>query len=148
MRLPLTALTAGLALALIAPSGAAAIAPKKPFQLRTGTAKTNGTTAAKGTVQFTSTSQASIRGTIDDVCPRDGYGAYLRLKFIYRDGPSSETVATDTRMCEPGPQPFSVLSTYQPGRRIVRVQLILEERNIDAYPTAYGDIAQMSVLRG
>lgn len=148
MRLSLPALTAGLALALalVAPSGAAA-GPKKPFDVRTGTAKTKGTTVAKGTVEFVTTSQVSIRGTIDDVCPQDGYGAYLRVRYIYRDGPLVEGIVTDTRKCTPGPQAFSLLSSYQPGRRIVRVQFILEERDYDAYPSALGDVAQVSVPR-
>jgi len=37
--------------------------------------------------------------------------------------------------------------TAAPGRRIVRVQFILEERDYDAYPTALGDVAQVSVRR-
>jgi hypothetical protein len=147
MRISLTALTAGLALALVAPPGAAA-GPKNPFQVRTATAKTKGTTVAKGTVEFVTTSQVSIRGTLDDVCPQDGYGAYLRVRYIYRAGPLAEGIVTDRRTCKPGPQAFSLLSTPQPGRRIVRVQFILEERDYDAYPSALGDVAQVSVRRG
>ena len=83
--------------------------------MRTGIAKTKGTTVAKGTVQFVTTSQVSIRGTIDDVCPQDGYGAYLRVRYIYRSGPLAEGIVTDRRKCKPGPQAFSLLSTSSRG---------------------------------
>lgn len=96
-RLLAATLVAGSALAGLTAASSAG-APRAAFDLRAKGVETQGRARAVGTVQLqTNTAgrqRAVVKAFLNDVCPKDGFGAYLEVRAYY---PSSATLAYSTR---------------------------------------------------
>src|SRR6476620_9418676 len=58
-------------------------AQAKGYDLTTGTAVTKGNANAAGTVTFPTAKSFHVKGTGNDICPKDGYGAYIEFKINF-----------------------------------------------------------------
>jgi hypothetical protein len=111
---------------LLAAAPAADAAVTRTFDFRTGTSVTEGHAHAWGNVTFRGR-QVSLTGRLNDVCPGDGLGAYLRV-FVYvrGSGPVSSTEFKDVGKCG---DPNGVVVSYDYGgsRVVTAVKLSLRE---------------------
>lgn len=109
-----------------------------------GSAPSDGSARASGSVTFNSKANFAISGRINDRCPGDGYGAYLYVIGAYGNGASISStpifVASDTHGCSASSDgyPFSRSFTPAAGRTVAWVRLTLYEINADN--GAYGDL--------
>lgn len=88
--------------AVLAVGGAAALfaPPAQAFDLWTGTTKTDGRAHYYGTSTLINDSrQVHIKGTINDVCPGDGYGAVIRITIGLNNGKKIVKAFRDTETC-------------------------------------------------
>lgn len=119
----------------------------RDFDIQTvaGGAPSDGSAHAWGTVNFTSKSSFTISGRVNDRCPADGYGAYLRVQGAYANEEAilSRPVADDTHQCDASPNgyPFSKSFTPEAGRTVKWVILTLFEIDRSADPDRYGNQA-------
>ena len=97
----LTALLA--AVLLLAGASSAEAAVTRSFDIYTAFGPTGGGQAHTwGTATFRSGGRATVSGRLNDVCPKDGLGAYLTVTFDFHEGgggPRSFT-AKDAGGCE------------------------------------------------
>jgi hypothetical protein len=136
-------LVAGVAVAALCSAAFASPAMAKSYNLNAGTAATKGKANAKGNVTFPSAKKFKVTGTVRDICPKDGYGAYIEFKISLTGGAYSTQVRKDTTGCKDGALSYSLAHTF--GRKIVSVGVTLIE--IDADTDTFGDAARKLIKR-
>ena len=117
-------------------------AKAKPYNLNVGTAATKGKANAKGTVTFPAPKRFKVTGTINDLCPKDGYGAYIEFKS------TSPAAATRTTSARTRP----AARTRRPATRSRTLQALGQERRRDVDRDrrghrAIGDAARKLIKR-
>lgn len=145
MRRPLiaTTLLSGLLLAGASPASAAT----KAFDVWTSKDLTQGRAHTYGTVEATYSSRVTVRGRLNDVCPGDGHGAYLRVTFVFDNGGTRTQSASDTTGCSNADGVDFWLTQDAPsGRSIKAVRLYLYERDADRNSVA--DTAEKRIAVG
>ena len=127
-RLPTVLLAVAAAVLLGAPAASADTA--RPFDLRVGTQLTPGKARANGTATFRSAqrNRVTIRGLVNDICPKDGYGATLTFTVFFRDGSHTGNGAFDDAGCRAGGKRFAWTSPVSRSR-VARVELVLYEHD-------------------
>jgi hypothetical protein len=130
--------------ALLAAAPATAGAAKS-FDLTTGTAATPGKARGVGTVAFVGPQRVRITGRINDICPADGYGAYIEFKLNFRGGGYATRVISDQRKCEAKPKTFA-FTTPKFGHRVKSVGVTVIELDHD-HGDAVGDAARKLIRR-
>jgi hypothetical protein len=102
----LTVLVAGATLAGWAATSSAKV-PKVGFDLRAKGEETRGKARAVGKIQLQSNKKglrrAVVKGRLNDVCPKDGFRAYLQVRAYYPTDASvaySSDFAEDPRGCK------------------------------------------------
>ena len=113
------------------------------YNLNAGTAATKGKANAKGSVTFPSAKKFKVTGTVRDICPKDGYGAYIEFKVNFAGGGYATDVRKDTTGCKDAATKYTVAHTFK--RKIVSVGVTLIE--IDADTDAVGDAARKLIKR-
>lgn len=121
----------------------AGTAEAKSFSLTTGTTYTKGTASASGTVTFPSAKRVQVKGKVNDICPKDGYGAYIEFKINFVGGGYARTVRKDTDTCKQPANRYSFGRSF--SRKIKSVGVTLIE--IDADTNAVGDAARKLIRR-
>ena len=74
----------------------------KSYNLTVGTSATPGKANAKGSVTFPSAKQFKVTGTVRDICPADGYGAYIEFRVNFAGGGYATNLRKDTTGCKDG----------------------------------------------
>jgi hypothetical protein len=141
MRRPLiaTTLLAGLMLAGAGPASAGT----RAFDVWTTKDLTQGRAHTYGDVEWTSQSRVTVRGRLNDVCPADSHGAYLRATFVFDNGGTRVQSAKDTTTCANADGVDIWLTQDAPsGRSIKAVKLYLYE-----YDTARSSTADYAEKR-
>jgi hypothetical protein len=138
----LSALVAGL---VAAAAGPAAAAPVKSFDIWTGTDFTPGRAHAYGKVDMSSDVNVKVSGRLNDVCPKDGHGAYLRATFVLDNGGTRTQTAKDTTNCTNEDGVDFSFQQLTPSHVIVAVKLHLYEYDADKNSTA--DITDKRINR-
>jgi len=117
------------------------------FNLTTGTEQTPGRAKASGHVTFIGGYrpyyQAKVSGSVNDICPGDGYSAVLEINYEFGDGSYRRRKITDPNGCQAGATTFSVRSKRF-GKPLSAVAIVLNEVDHDAngIPVDYGDQAR------
>ncbi|WP_205695462.1 hypothetical protein [Conexibacter sp. SYSU D00693] len=131
MHLPRTTLAAALAAAA---AGGLTAAPAhaalpKPFDLFSGKSATPGDAHAYGTVTFARRGQALVQGTLNDLCPADGHGAYLEVWVTFNGNGRFHTVRTlrDRSRCEGAGKTFRFWTPKKGNRRVTGVHFRVRE---------------------
>jgi hypothetical protein len=144
--------TAALALAAGA-LGAGAIAaapatagPTKGFKLTTGTSATPGKAKGVGTVEFLGPQRVKIAGRVNDICPGDGYGAYIEFKLNFKGGGYATRVISDQRKCKAAAKTFS-FTTPKFGKRVKSVGVTVIELDQQSGGAVPGDAARKLITR-
>lgn len=106
----LVAVVAALALALPAQADAAGstVLDRERYRLKSAGDETPGRAISKGKVVLKKLYlkknriryRVIIKGRLNDICPADGYGAYLNLRAYNGPGTYSSGLASDQRGCE------------------------------------------------
>lgn len=100
MRNRTTLLTATAVALLATGSAGAATASARSFDLTTAKGANGGQAHGYGSVAFVAPRKVAIRGRINDMCPKDGYGAYIEFKVNFRGGGYATVVRKDTTTCK------------------------------------------------
>ena len=130
---PLT--VSALTLGLIAAGAGPASAATRPFDLWTAADYTVGRAHTYGEVEF-SAPYTTVRGRLNDVCPKDGHGAYLRVVFILDNDTTRVQSAKDVSGCT-NPDGIDFAFGLDPHPREVKaVRLHLYEYDADRNSTA------------
>lgn len=129
-------------LALAASGTAAEAAQAKAFDLSTGTAVTPGKAHGYGSVTFLGPRRAKIAGKIDDICPKDGYGAYIEFKMNFAGGGYARTVRQDTAKCGGAAKSFS-FTTPSFKKHVVSVGVTVIELDNNNGALTPGDAARV-----
>jgi hypothetical protein len=110
-----------------AAAGPASADVVRPYDLYTSKVKTPGQAHVYGNVRFLSNGNVSITGNLNDVCPEDGYGAYVYFTNYIENG--NYATAKDLRGCNAsGSVPFAVTYTRASYEsRIDEVHILLKE---------------------
>jgi hypothetical protein len=138
------ALAAG---ALAVTAGPASAGATKHFDLTTGTAQTPGKARGVGNVTFLGPQRLKIAGRVNDICPADGYGAYIEFKLNFRGGGYATRVISDQRKCEAKPKTFS-FTTPKFGHRVKSVGVTVIELDQQSGGAIPGDAARKLIKRG
>ena len=139
-----TALALGIgALTAIAPASALAA---QGFDLTTGTTQTPGKARGVGTVEFLGAQRLHVKGTINDICPKDGYGAYIEFKLNFKGGGYATRVISDQRKCKAAAKSFS-FTTPKFGHRIKSVGVTVIELDQQPGGAVPGDAARKLIKR-
>jgi hypothetical protein len=141
-----TALTTAALASLGLGAGAASANVSAHFNLTAGTEHTPGKARAVGAISYLGPKKFDISGRIDDICPKDGYGAYLYVEATFADGSRKlMRIKKDARDCDArGTVPFSVTRTL--GREIKMLNITVQEEdrsNPDGLMRA-GDVSSMN----
>ena len=135
MRRPLlaTTLISGLLLAGAGPASAAT----RAFDVWTSKDLTEGRAHTYGSVDFVTPYRVTVSGRLNDVCPADGHGAYLRVTFVLDNGNTRQLSAKDTTTCS-NADGVDVWLTQDVSstRRITAVKLYLYEYDAQRNSTA------------
>jgi hypothetical protein len=121
----------------------AGTAEAKTYKLATGTTYTKGKARASGNITFPSAKRFHVKGSVDDICPKDGYGAYIEFKINFAGGGYARTVRKDTDTCKKRANHYDFGRGF--SRKIKSVGVTLIE--IDADTNAVGDAARKLVRR-
>ena len=92
---------------------------------------------------FPSAKKFKVTGTVRDICPKDGYGAYIEFKVNFAGGGYATDVRKDTTGCKDAATSYTLAHTFK--RKIVSVGVTLIE--IDADTDAIGDAARKLIKR-
>ncbi len=136
-------LVTGVAVAGLCSAAFAGPASAKPYNLTVGTSATPGKANAKGSVTFPSAKQFKVTGTVRDICPADGYGAYIEFRVNFAGGGYGTNIRKDTTGCKDGATKYSLGRKF--SRKIVSVGVTLIE--IDADTDTLGDAARKLIKR-
>jgi hypothetical protein len=118
-------------------------AQAKGYNLTTGTAVTKGKANAAGTVTFPTAKSFHVKGTVNDLCPKDGYGAYIEFKINFVGGGYARTVRKDTDKCKAAANHYNFGRGFSHKIKSIGVTLI----EIDADTDAIGDAARKLIRR-
>ena len=126
IRRAIVSAVAASALTGVAASPAAADVVR-PYDLYTSKVQTAGQAHVYGNVRFLSNGNVAITGNLNDVCPEDGYGAYVYFTNYIENG--NYYTDQDTRGCKVAASiPFSVTYTRKSYEaRIDEVHVLLRE---------------------
>ena len=144
MRLRLSLVLTSIALLAAALAPAAQANLRRTFHLKTGTQQTPGRAKSSGHVTFVGTGspyyQAKVSGTVDDLCPGDGYSAVLEINYQFGDGSYRRKKITDPNGCQALGKSFSIRSPRF-SKQLASVAVVLNEVDHDAngIPVDYGD---------
>jgi hypothetical protein len=138
------ALVAGALGVAVVPTSAVAAA--KGFDLTAGTAATKGNARGVGTVDFLGPQKVRVQGTINDICPKDGYGAYIEFKFNFKGGGYATRVISDQRKCKAAPKHFA-FTTPKFGHRVMNVGVTVIELDQTSGGSVPGDAARVLISR-
>jgi hypothetical protein len=127
-------------------AGPASAGAAKHFDLTTGTTQTKGKARGVGTVEFVGPQRVAIRGRINDICPADGYGAYIEFKLNFVGGGYARRVVSDQRKCEASPKTFS-FTTPRFGHRVKSVGVTVIELDQQPGGVVPGDAARKLIRR-
>jgi hypothetical protein len=141
----MTALAASL-VALGASGTAAGAAQAKAFDLWTGTAITPGKAHGYGSVSFIAARKVRVAGHINDICPADGYGAYIEFKVNFVGGGYATTVRKDTAKCGGAAKAFRFTTPRFP-RRVKSVGVTVIELDNQPGGVVPGDAARKLLTR-
>jgi hypothetical protein len=136
-------LVSGFGVAALCSAAFASPAMAKSYNLNAGTATTKGKANAKGNVTFPSAKRFKVTGTVRDICPKDGYGAYIEFKVNFVGGGYATDVRKDTTGCKDAATSYSLAHTFKRKIKSVGVTLI----EIDADTDAIGDAARKLITR-
>src|SRR4051812_21961583 len=131
------------ALAAAAPASAAT----KGFDLTTGTSATKGQAHGYGTVDFIGPQRVKVAGKINDICPADGYGAYIEFKFNFKGGGYATRVISDQRKCEVKKAKAFAFTTPKFGHNIKSVGVTVIELDKQPGGLVPGDAARKLIKR-
>jgi hypothetical protein len=100
--------------------------------------KTKGSAHAYGSVEFDRRESALVQGRVNDLCPKDGNGAYLEMYVTF--GPKGSVsgrfqdagVIRDIAKCGGPGQDFKLRTPTNNGKRINGVHLYLKECDMTA----------------
>ena len=121
----------------------AGTAEAKGFSLTTGTTYTKGKAHAAGNVTFPTAKKFHVTGTVDDLCPKDGYGAYIEFKINFVGGGYATTTRKDTSTCKGAAKHYNFGRGFSHKIKSVGVTLI----EIDADTNKIGDAARKLITR-
>ncbi len=114
-----------LAGVITAPASAAVV---RPFDIYTSKTMTKGQAHVYGTATFLANGNVRITGKLNDVCPEDGYGAYVYFRSSNTGTMKNYGVRQDTRGCKESALPFSFTYRRQSYEgRINAVRILLKE---------------------
>ncbi len=85
---------------------------------------------AYGTLTFPSADTMKTSGTVNDVCPADGHGAYLRFFVNFMDGTqrSSPIERSDTGGCGGSGNTFSFTQSFAKNIKYIEVAVYREDK--------------------
>jgi hypothetical protein len=132
--------------ALAVSAGPAAAGATKHFDLTAGTAQTKGKARGVGNVTFLGPQRVKIAGRINDICPADGYGAYIEFKLNFKGGGYATRVISDQRKCEASPKSFS-FTTPKFGHRVKSVGVTVIELDQQPGGAVPGNAARKLITR-
>jgi hypothetical protein len=92
-------------------------------------------------VTFLSKTRAKIAGHINDICPKDGYGAYIEFKVNFVGGGYGRTVRQDTATCGGAAKRFS-FKTPKTSHKIKSVGVTVIELDYQNGVLTPGDAAR------
>ena len=144
MRSRLSAALAAVLVAVLLGAPTASADTSRAFDLWVGTQVTPGKARANGTATFRSAerNRVTIRGLVDDRCPKDGYGATLQIMVFFRDGSRTGTGAFDDAGCRAAGERFAWTSPASPAR-VARVELTFYEH--DQETMQIGDLVRRTL---
>src|SRR4051794_38514602 len=122
--------------ALLLVGAGSASAATRDFDVWTSTDLTPGRAHTYGVVDWQFSSRVTVRGRLNDVCPGDGHGAYLRATFILDNGATRQLSAKDTTGCTNSDGVDISLTVDSGPRIIVAVKLYLYEYDAERDSTA------------
>lgn len=123
----LLALLAALAsLVLAAPSAAK---PIKKFSVKTTANSSPGVAHAYGTIHFFAKRKVRITGRINDICPADGYGAYVTFYVNYGQYSNVYRKRKDTSGCENSGKAYDFI--VRAPSKVVSVRVSVSEYDAD-----------------
>ena len=131
------------ALAAAAPATASAA---KGFDLTTGKSITPGQAHGYGSVAFIAPQRVKVAGHINDICPKDGYGAYIEFKMNFVGGGYATRVISDQRKCQAKAKAFS-FTTPKFGHKIKSVGVTVIELDQQPGGVVPGDAARKLIKR-
>jgi hypothetical protein len=143
----LTAATAVVLASLGLGAGVASADTSVHFNMTAGTEHTPGKAHVVGALTFLGPKKFDVSGRLDDICPKDGYGAYFYVEATFVDGSTKlMRIASDRRDCDArGTVAFSVTRTV--GRKIKMLNITVQEEdrsNPDGLMRG-GDVSAMNV---
>jgi hypothetical protein len=145
-------ITASLAAAFVVGGAAtfSSAAPKIGFDLRAKGVETKGLARSVGYLKLDYKPshrkvRVVVKGTLNDVCPKDGHGAYLEIRAYYNNPDAtlaySSDRAADTRNCKPGPIKVALRTGYV--RDPYEIELQLYEYDNETGDIAFNDEARV-----
>jgi hypothetical protein len=136
-RAPRVPLVAAAAIALLVGTTTSASAAPD-FSITTGTVFTDGKAHTQGTIVWRSQRRATVDGRVRDICPTDGYGAYIEVNPIFANGRFGALKRRgDTNGCGPNATSIAAM-TFNTERRIHALFVCAVEIDMNGGPT-YGD---------
>ncbi len=144
----LTAAVLGAAALAGAATGAspATAAGGKAFDLTTAAGANGGRAHGYGTVTFLAPKRVRISGRINDMCPKDGYGAYIEFKVNFVGGGYGTTVRSDQTKCDTA-HGVGYRFTSSFPRKVKSVGVTVIEIDQTANGPRYGDAARKLIRR-
>ena len=107
------------------------------FRMFAGTQETKGNALAKGRLRI-GPHRVFGRLSIDDLCPGDGYGAYLNVFVYFRNSTREFNQFVDREGCDRGGRKYSYDRSF-PKRTVTSVKItVLEFDNRGSNPPAPG----------
>ncbi len=131
------------AIAVLASAAFADAAQAASYNLTAGAQVTKGKAHAKGTVTFPAAKRVKVSGTVNDICPADGYGAYIEFKVNFVGGGYATSVYRDTDKCKAKANKYAFNRAFPKRVKSVGVTLI----EIDADTDKVGDAARKLIRR-
>ncbi|WP_354698308.1 hypothetical protein DSM112329_03980 [Paraconexibacter sp. AEG42_29] len=140
--------TAALVAAVAAAAGTtgAAAAGGKPFDLTTAKGGNGGQAHGYGKIAFSGPKKVKVTGRINDMCPGDGYGAYIEFKVNFVGGGYGTTVRSDEKKCKArNGVGYSFTKSFP--RKVKSVGVTVIELDRATGGTRVGDAARVLVRR-
>ncbi len=126
----LTMALLALVAALVMAVPASAESKRHHFSLSTAGQGSAGYATASGKLVFNGPHRVTVRGEVNDICPANGFGAYVYLVVIFRNGNLGiAPVGNDNDTCDEPTQPFS--KTVNFGKKVVKARVYLQEEDRD-----------------
>lgn len=143
-RTQLTTTAVAAALGLAGTAGAAT-ASAKSFDLTTAKGANGGQAHGYGSVRFTAPKTVKVSGHVNDLCPKDGYGAYIEFKVNFVGGGYGTTVRKDTNTCKHAAVGFDFTKSF--SRKVASVGVtVIELDNVNG-SFRVGDAARVLLAR-